>query len=111
MNHADFYEIFQTTRLGMQNPDESDIFRGRRTAKSRRKGDRSMFSANRFLAKCVFSPKNGPVPGLCKPPDIDQENCKVPTQRGQVHVFGQPFLSKMCFLAEKWTSPRTLQTS
>ena len=40
----------------------------RRTAKSRRKGDRSMFSANRFLAKCVFSPKNGPVPGLCSSP-------------------------------------------
>ena len=34
----------------------------------RHEGDRSMFSANRFLAKCVFSPKNGPVPGLCSSP-------------------------------------------
>jgi hypothetical protein len=39
-----------------------------------------------------------------------QENCKVLTQRGQVHVFGQTFLGKMCFLAEKWTSPRTLSS-
>ena len=29
-----------------------------------REGDRSMFSADRLSAKCVFSPKNGPVPGL-----------------------------------------------
>ncbi|MCD4726738.1 MAG: hypothetical protein K8R46_03690, partial [Pirellulales bacterium] len=27
-----------------------------------REGDRSMFSANRLPAKCVFRPKNGPVP-------------------------------------------------
>ena len=27
-----------------------------------REGDRSMFSVNRLSAKCVFSPKNGPVP-------------------------------------------------
>ena len=27
-----------------------------------------MFSAQRFLAKRVFSPKNGPVPGLCSSP-------------------------------------------
>src|SRR5664279_3415707 len=40
----------------------------RRLNSTRRKGDRSMFSANRFLAKCVFSPKNGPVPGLCSSP-------------------------------------------
>ncbi len=40
----------------------------RRTAKSRREGDRSMFSAKCFLAKHVFSPKNGPVPGLCSSP-------------------------------------------
>jgi hypothetical protein len=45
------------------------------------------------------------------PPYTPQENCKVLTQRGQVHVFGQTFLGKMSFLAEKWTSPRTLQFS
>jgi hypothetical protein len=40
-----------------------------------------------------------------------QENCKVLTQGGQVHVFGHAFLGKLSFLAEKWTSPRTLQFS
>jgi hypothetical protein len=40
-----------------------------------------------------------------------QENCKVPTRRGQVHVLGQPFPGKMHLLAEKRTSPRTLQFS
>jgi thiol-disulfide isomerase/thioredoxin len=46
---------------------------------------------------------------MCQEPA--QENCKVLTQRGQVQVFGQTFLGKMSFLAEKWTSPRTLQFS
>jgi hypothetical protein len=40
-----------------------------------------------------------------------KENRKVPTQRGQVHVFGRPFPGKRRLLAEKWTSPRTLQFS
>lgn len=44
-------------------------------------------------------------------PPVRQENCKVPRRRGQVHVFGQPFLGKRRLLAEKWTSPRTLQFS
>ena len=30
-----------------------------------------------------------------------QENGKVPTRRGQVHVFGQPFLGKIRLHAEK----------
>jgi prepilin signal peptidase PulO-like enzyme (type II secretory pathway) len=40
----------------------------RRTAKSRGKGDRSMFSGERLPAKSVVSPKNGPVPGLYSSP-------------------------------------------
>ena len=36
---------------------------------------------------------------------------RVLARRGQVHVFGQAFLGKTRFLAEKWTSPRTLQFS
>ncbi|MCC6127370.1 MAG: hypothetical protein IT426_20615 [Pirellulales bacterium] len=43
-------------------------FESRRTAKSRHEGDGAMFSGNRFSAKCVFSSKNGPVPGLCSSP-------------------------------------------
>ena len=38
-----------------------------------------------------------------------QENCKVLSRRGQVHVFGQEFVGRTGILAEKWTSPRTLQ--
>jgi hypothetical protein len=33
------------------------------------------------------------------------------TQRGPVHVFRQAFASNMRFLAEEWTSPRTLRFS
>ena len=40
-----------------------------------------------------------------------QDNCKVPKRRRQIHVLGRPFPSKMRLLAEKWTSPRTLQFS
>ena len=42
---------------------------------------------------------------------VRQDVCKVPRRRGQVHVFGRLFPSRLRLLAEKWTSPRTLQTS
>ena len=48
----------------------------------------------------------GPAGGISA-----QEVCKVQRRRGQVHVFGRPLPGKMRLLAEKWTSPRTLQTS
>jgi hypothetical protein len=62
-----------------------------------------------WLADRPIVTRAGKAVNPSKPPT--QENCKVLTQRGQVHVFGQTFLGKMCFLAEKWTSPRTLQFS
>jgi hypothetical protein len=36
-----------------------------------------------------------------------QENGKVLTGRGDVHVLGQAFARQMRSMAEKWTNPRT----